>query len=288
LVFKSQAEADKAKHSFKIRWTPQIFADSYELEWGSNSDFTQSKKFRVKEPEREIGVTRPYEYAARVRSLDANGNPLSPFSPVETALYKKDVNTPPITKAAAEKPRTPAQENQAKLEREKALKAQQEDVARLEAEVANAEAAEKAKAIAKAKAEADKLAAATAAAAAKAAAAKAPKITVDEGEVGGVARAVPVPMLREPRPKTSLISLENAPTFVSFKWKGLPGATQYTIQISEDADFTKIVGQAKVSKTAFVFEKPLPEGRVFWRVRAHTKKGFSEWSDISDVNVIYQ
>ena len=204
--------------------------------------------------------------------MDANGNPLSAFSQVETAVYKKDVKAPPqVATPLAEKPRTPAQEKQAKLEREKALKAEQEEVARLEAEVAAAEAAEAAKL-------------AAAAAAAKAA----PKVTVDKGEVGGVSRSVPVPMLREPRPKTSLISLENAPTFVSFKWKGMPGATQYTIQISEDADFTKIVGQAKVSKTAFVFEKPLPEGRVFWRVRAHTKKGLSEWSDISDVNVIYQ
>ncbi|MEK7356213.1 MAG: hypothetical protein AAB250_07165, partial [Bdellovibrionota bacterium] len=89
-------------------------------------------------------------------------------------------------------------------------------------------------------------------------------------------------------PRTSLISLENAPTFVNFRWNDFKSASFYTIQIASDADFMNVVAEKKVFKTAYVFEKPLPEGKVYWRVRAHTMKGFSDWSDPADLNVIYQ
>ena len=107
-------------------------------------------------------------------------------------------------------------------------------------------------------------------------------------DVGGLIAGLAAPLLREPRPQTSLISLENAPTFVSFRWNPYKDASYYTIQISTDADFTKIIEQKKVLKTAFVYEKPLPEGKVFWRVRVHTKLGYSTWSDPADLNVLYQ
>ncbi|MES2963386.1 MAG: hypothetical protein V4760_05815 [Bdellovibrionota bacterium] len=107
-------------------------------------------------------------------------------------------------------------------------------------------------------------------------------------KVVGLSKDIPTPKLREPRPRTSLISLENAPTFVSFKWNPFSSASFYTIQIASDADFANVVTEQKVYRTAYVFEKPLPEGKVYWRVRAHTNKGFSEWSDPADLNVIYQ
>ena len=220
-VFKSQKEADAATTDFRFAWSPQGFADSYELQWGSDSTFARSKRFKVKENERTMKVSRAANYAVRVRSLDADGQPISPFSQVEIATLKKDVVVPkPVVTQPLVQERTPA-------------------------------------------------------------AAPDPKLA-------GLISTLPLPKLREPRPETALISLEAAPTFVTFKWNTYKNASFYTIQIAEDADFTKVVTEKKISKNTFVYEKELPEGKIFWRVRAHIKKGFSEWSDPSDLNVIYQ
>ena len=223
-VFKSADELQKATHDFRLAWTPQPFADAYELQWGVDAEFTKSKKFKVKETSRELKVSKAQSYAARVRSLDASGNPISGYSSVEFANYKKDLVLPkPVAKLPVkivEAPRAPAAERDDRL--------------------------------------------------------------------GGMVLTIPVPQLKEPAVATALISLEDAPTFVTFKWKAYKNATFYTIQISEDADFTKVVSETESKSPAYVFQKALPEGKVFWRVRAHMKSGFSQWSDPYDINVIYQ
>lgn len=220
-VFKTDKELKSAKHEFTMNWSPLPWVASYELEWGADPEFKKSKKFNVTETSRSIGVSKSMDYAARVRGLSADGSPMTPFSEVRVASYKKELFVPaPIAVKPKELPdkRKPA---------------------------------------------------------------AVPKVS-------GLSKDIPIPKLREPRPRTSLISLENAPTFVSFRWNAFQSAAFYTIQIASDADFANVVAEQKVFKTAYVFEKPLPEGKVYWRVRAHTKTGFSEWSDPADLNVIYQ
>lgn len=220
-VFKTAKDLKDAKHEFTMKWSALPWVASYELEWGADPEFKQSKKFNVAEPTRSIGVSKAMDYSARVRGLAADGSPMTPFSEVRVASYKKEMFVPaPIAKKPAELPdkRVPA---------------------------------------------------------------AIPKVT-------GLSKDIPTPKLKEPRPRTSLISLENAPTFVNFRWNSFQSASFYTIQIASDADFANVVAEKKVYRTAYVFEKPLPEGKVYWRVRAHTGKGFSEWSDPADINVIYQ
>jgi hypothetical protein len=165
-----------------------------------------------------LKVSRPDSYAARVRALDADGEPISNYSSVEIASYRKELFIPPVVQKPVVKvePRVPASVK------------------------------------------------------------------------GGLISSMAVPQLREPASASALVSLEDAPTFVTFRWKALKGATTYTIQISSDADFTKVVKEQKVKSNSYVFQKGLPEGKVFWRVRANTKTGFSNWSDSNDINVIYQ
>ncbi|MES2856424.1 MAG: FecR domain-containing protein [Bdellovibrionota bacterium] len=115
----------------------------------------------------------------------------------------------------------------------------------------------------------------------------APKPTDSSREPAAAFGLVGVKSL-EPKTDVSLVSLENAPTFVNFKWKAYKAADHYLIQIASDADFTKIVTSQKVKRSGFVYEDALPEGKIFWRVRAKTKKGFSEWSDVSNINVLYR
>jgi hypothetical protein len=218
-TFKSDHDLKTAAHGFNLQWKPQSFAEAYELQWGADAQFTKSKTFKVKETSRLLKVTKPDSYAARVRALDADGTPISAYSSVETASYRKTLFVPPVVQKPVVKaePRIPA-----------------------------------------------------------------------SVQGGNLISSLPLPQLREPASASALVSLEDAPTFVTFKWKPLKGATSYTIQISSDADFTKVVKEQKVDSTSYLFQKGLPEGKVFWRVRANTKGGFSNWSDPNDINVIYQ
>lgn len=219
-TFKSPKDLAKAQHEFQLTWTTQPFADRYELQWGSDVAFTKSKNFTAKDGEHVMKVSKPMDYAARVRSLDANGRPISPFSLVEVVSYRKQMYVE-AKKPEPVKPRVPA-------------------------------------AIAKPE------------------------------RIAGMVQTIPAPHLKEPAASIALVSIEDAPTFVSFKWQSFKNAKYYTIQIAEDADFTKVVAESKATKPTYVFQKALPEGKVFWRVRAHTAQGFSPWSDPSDINVIYQ
>jgi hypothetical protein len=101
-------------------------------------------------------------------------------------------------------------------------------------------------------------------------------------------RGIPGPTLLEPSRRTSLITLESSTVFVNFRWRPASKATSYDVQIAEDADFSKIVEQVSVRSNRYVFQRRLPEGKVFWRVRAKTKSGPSDWSDVYDLNVLYE
>jgi hypothetical protein len=218
-TFKSEKELAKAHHAFNLSWKPKRFASAYELQWGADPQFTRSKTFKVKGTSRLLKVSKPDAYAARVRALDADGQPISDYSDVEIASFKKELYVPPVVEKPVVKvaPRVPASE-----------------------------------------------------------------------KLGGLVSSLPIPKLREPAAETALVSLEDAPTFVRFKWKALKGASYYTIQIASDADFTNVVTEQKVKSNGYVFQKALPEGKVFWRVRAHTKQGYSNWPDPFDMNVLYQ
>jgi hypothetical protein len=219
-TFKSPKELAQGTHEFNLQWKPQRFASAYELQWGSDPQFSKSKTFKVRETSRLLKVTRPDSYAARVRALDENGQPISPYSNVEMATFKKELYIPPVV----------------------------------------------AKPVVKAE----------------------PRSPASTRGLGGLVASLPLPHLREPASASALVSLEDAPTFVTFKWNPYRGATSYTIQISSDADFTKVVKEQQVKSNSYLFQKGLPEGKVFWRVRANTKAGFSNWSDPFDMNVIYQ
>ena len=93
--FKTQEELDKGKSEIALTWTARPYADSYELEWGSDASFERSKKFIVKEPKRAISVSKPWQYTARVRALASDGTPISDFSAPKPASYKKELLPPP-------------------------------------------------------------------------------------------------------------------------------------------------------------------------------------------------
>ncbi|HVK60155.1 MAG TPA: hypothetical protein VM432_01345 [Bdellovibrionales bacterium] len=215
-------ELDKAVHEFKVQWEGLPFASKYELVWGADSEFKRSKAISLQGTEKKIKVMKPMNYAAKVRALNAKGEPISPYSNVQIAGFEKELKiAKPIPKPI-----------------------------------------------------------------------ELPKIVEQPKPAGSREPAAAFGLagvrILEPKANTSLVSLEHAPTFVRFTWRSYAKAQHYVIQIAEDADFTKVVKKTTVKQTAFVFEDALPEGKVFWRVRAKTKGGYSEWSEVTALNVLYR
>lgn len=216
--FKTEEELKKGKHEFKLSWTPRPFAESYELEWGMDANFTRSKKFRTKGTRKALTVTRANDYAARVRALGPGGVPISSFSPVQVVSYRKELESSVVLKTAA------------------LQKGSQQ--------------------------------------------AKAPASLLSNG--------LPGPILREPLLNTSFIAMEGSVPFVNFRWNKIANASHYEIQLAEDADFVNVVGTFSARSTRYTLKMEVPEGRVFWRVRAFINGTPTEWSQVRNINVLYQ
>ncbi len=109
----------------------------------------------------------------------------------------------------------------------------------------------------------------------------------------GLARAptsapgLPSPVLTEPLRDASVVSLEDSVSFVNLKWHKVSGAETYEVQVAQDADFVHVIDSTKIKINAYTVSKPLPEGKVFWRVRASRKKLTSDWSEVNRVIVLY-
>lgn len=95
-TYKSPEELEQGQHTFQLKWSKLPFAETYELQWGADPTFVKSKKFRLTSTERAVKVTRPGEYAAKVRALGPRGEALSPYSPVTIASFQKDLIAAPI------------------------------------------------------------------------------------------------------------------------------------------------------------------------------------------------
>jgi hypothetical protein len=229
-TYLSEYELNRGQHTFQLLWSPRPFASSYELNWGATSDFSKSKKFRLKGTGREISVTRPGDYFARIRAMGANGEPLGPYSQTQVANYRKELAPPPVIAAIkSAKPDPPPPP---------------------------------APAISKPNAPARTAA-------------------------SSAGFAAPQPL--DPKRSSSFVSLDDSTPFVSFRWKAVQGAKQYQIEVATDADFQSRVMKHDTSRMYYTVTKNLPEGRVFWRVRAINKNNEpSDWSEVFDLIVLYQ
>lgn len=214
---------DSASHEFALSWTPQPFAQSYEVQWGSDREFTRSKTFVTQTPERVISVTQPMDYTVRVRSLTSDGQPMSPYSETKVASFQKELIVAAAPPAPA--PPTPA---------------------------------------------------------------PAPVVTPEPEREPSSSRLTPPvisPKLFEPSPRSSVISLKGSPVYVKFRWYPIKGSNHYVLQVAQDPSFTNVLTDIRVEENEFVLEKELPEGRLYWRVKAFSGTQESAWSDASDLYV---
>ncbi len=224
-TYTNKDELERGKHTFQLSWSPRPFANTYELNWGADSDFSKSKKFRLKSTGRAIMVTTPGDYSARIRAMGANGEPLGPYSQTQIASYRKELTAPPILAVKPEPPPPPPAVEKPKI----------------------------------------------------------PERTA--ASIAGFGTPKPL----DPKRSSSFVSLDDSTPFVNFRWKAVRGAKKYEIEIATDADFENTIMQHDTLRMYFTVKKNLPEGRVFWRVRAINKKNEpSDWSEVFDLNVLYQ
>jgi hypothetical protein len=90
-------------------------------------------------------------------------------------------------------------------------------------------------------------------------------------------RLIPqAPLLIAPENSTRLTSLRP-----NFDWSDVPGAAFYTIEISRNSSFTKLVMIDVSLSSAITARKDLPAGAtLYWRVRAESFAGAGAWSPI--------
>ncbi len=99
---------------------------------------------------------------------------------------------------------------------------------------------------------------------------------------------IEAPVLREPRRQTRVVAIGKTSVFVALKWSGIPTALKYEIEFASDAAFKKKLVTTTSRDTDYFFEQQMPEGTVYWRVRADTKAGKSKWSETFNFNVDYR
>ena len=86
--------------------------------------------------------------------------------------------------------------------------------------------------------------------------------------------------------RPELIAPENASLDISnenihMKWHSISGAEYYHLQISSDRGFYPLsINEESVSDTVFIVNVLSPETRYYWRVKAKSESGESDWSDI--------
>lgn len=284
--FGSQSELEKGRHPFLLKWSKLPYAAKYEVNWGADPDFVKSKKFNLLETERSVVVTQEGNYYARVRALASDGEPLSPYSPTQKMNFKKTRLPTVLTRTT--------KQSQGDLSNLSATKMPGTRTAATIQPTLHPKADSAPKPVNPA---------------AQPANSRMP-LSVPKQQMPSFS----VPALVEPLPNTTFVAMEGSIPFINLKWRyqptrfmkkgsskthernernknqlGVQNEVQYEIEFSEDADFTKVVERLKTRTNSLTVKTQLPEGRIFWRVRAKTSnQEHSEWSNVYDITVLYQ
>lgn len=91
------------------------------------------------------------------------------------------------------------------------------------------------------------------------------------------------PYPREPRAQTSVVSFDQAPVFLNFKWSKVSAVETYRFELSRDPEFVEEPVFTKVvNETQLLINQRLPAGEYYWRVRGENADGsWTVWSEPS-------
>lgn len=93
------------------------------------------------------------------------------------------------------------------------------------------------------------------------------------------------PRINVPSDGTALAATPSATSPVVFEWQNANKATAYQIQISRDPDFTEVIFSTRVKENLLVFDKRLPPGKIYWRLRSERDKASSTWTGPRSIDV---
>lgn len=110
-----------------------------------------------------------------------------------------------------------------------------------------------------------------------------PSVLVYERFVASV--SIDIPKIDVPSDGTSLAGTPSANSPVVFQWQVSKKASAYQIQISRDSDFRDILFSTRVKENLLVFDKRLPSGKIYWRLRAEKEKSSSPWTSTRSLDV---
>lgn len=86
----------------------------------------------------------------------------------------------------------------------------------------------------------------------------------------------PKPLL--PQDGVTMVSFDDAPQPVLFKWSKVNGAKEYVFEISETKEFNETLVNKKISKTDYLQNESLPKKQLYWRVKAVYENYSSEFT----------
>ncbi len=100
--------------------------------------------------------------------------------------------------------------------------------------------------------------------------------------------ALTTPQLMEPFNKASIFLQTAMEPFIWLEWRTVEGATTYSLEVSDKADFSNTLIKTSLSGNRFLLKEKVPLGKIYWRVRAEDPKNteLSEWAKAREF-VIY-
>jgi len=98
------------------------------------------------------------------------------------------------------------------------------------------------------------------------------------------------PVLTEPFNQASIFLQTEMEPFIWLEWKAVESSISYSIEVSDKADFSRILLSKTLAKTRYLVKDRVPLGKIYWRVRANAKneKESSLWSEKREFTLYHQ
>lgn len=93
------------------------------------------------------------------------------------------------------------------------------------------------------------------------------------------------PTLLQPEANVTLFFQKTKDNPFWMEWKPVRQANEYFLEIARDREFTNKVFSSKTEKNRLLVKENLPQGRLFWRVKAASEGRESPWSEPRQVNI---
>lgn len=93
------------------------------------------------------------------------------------------------------------------------------------------------------------------------------------------------PILKEPMNNVTLFFQGNDMTFWMV-WQPVKTATRYLVELSDSEEFKNPMLSARVETNRYLIRQTLPQGKLYWRVKAENEERESQWSATRSITVL--